>query len=48
MPLLDEKPREAHVAVPLVFWLFGAAFLLIATGGLLLVLYRIDRSQVII
>jgi uncharacterized membrane protein len=40
--------RCLFVAVPLVFWLFGAAFLLIATGGLLLVLYRIDRNQVII
>jgi uncharacterized membrane protein len=40
--------RSLFVAVPLVFWLFGAAFLLIATGGLLLVLYRIDRNQVII
>lgn len=40
--------RAFLVAVPLVFWLFGPAFLLIATIGLLVVLYRLDRSQVII
>ena len=36
------------VAVPLVFWLFGPAFLVIATIGLLIVLYRVYRNQFII
>lgn len=40
--------RSLLVAVPLVFWLFGAAFLLVATIGLLIVLYRLDRTQVVI
>jgi uncharacterized membrane protein len=40
--------RSLFVAVPLVFWLFGPAFLVIATVGLLIVLYRLDRNQVII
>ena len=40
--------RSLFVAVPLVFWLFGPAFLAIATIGLLIVLFRIDRNQVII
>ena len=40
--------RSLLVAVPLVFWLFGPAFLLIATVGLLIALYRLDRNQVII
>jgi uncharacterized membrane protein len=40
--------RSLLVAVPLVFWLFGAPFLLLATVGLLIVLYRLDRTQVII
>ena len=40
--------RSLFVAVPLVFWLFGPAFLVIATVGLLIVLYRLDRNQIII
>ena len=40
--------RAFLVAVPLVFWLFGPVFLVVATIGLLLVLFRLDRSQVII
>jgi uncharacterized membrane protein len=40
--------RSLFVAVPLVFWLFGPAFLLIATIGLLVALFRLDRNQVII
>jgi uncharacterized membrane protein len=40
--------RSLFVAVPLVFWLFGPAFLVIATMGLLFVLYRLDRNQFII
>ena len=40
--------RSLLVAVPLVFWLFGPAFLVISTIGLLVVLFRLDRSQVII
>jgi uncharacterized membrane protein len=40
--------RALFVAVPLVFWLFGPAFLVMATVGLLVVLLRIDRNQVIV
>jgi uncharacterized membrane protein len=40
--------RSLFVAVPLVFWLFGPVFLVIATIGLLIVLYRLDRNQIII
>jgi uncharacterized membrane protein len=40
--------RSLFVAVPLVFWLFGPAFLMIATIGLLVVLFKLDRNQVII
>ena len=40
--------RAFFFAVPLVFWLFGSAFLVIATIGLLIVLYRLDRNQIII
>lgn len=40
--------RSLFVAVPLVFWLFGPVFLVIATVGLLVTLFRLDRSQVII
>jgi len=40
--------RSLLVAVPLVFWLFGPAFLVISTIGLLVVLFRLDRSQVMI
>ena len=40
--------RSLFVAVPLVFWLFGPAFLVIATIGLLIVLYRLDRNQIIV
>ena len=40
--------RSLFVAVPLVFWLFSPAFLVIATIGLLIVLYRLDRNQIII
>ena len=40
--------RSLFVAVPLVFWLFGPAFLVIATIGLLIALFRLDRNQVII
>ena len=44
----DNALLSLLVAVPLVFWLFGPAFLVIATIGLLVVLFRLDRSQVII
>ena len=37
--------RAFFFAVPLVFWLFGANFLVIATIGLVIVLYRLDRSE---
>jgi uncharacterized membrane protein len=40
--------RSLFVAVPLVFWLFGPAFLVIATIGLLVAFVRLDRNQVII
>ena len=36
--------RAYYYSVPIVFWLFGPHFMLIATVGLLLVLYRIDRA----
>jgi uncharacterized membrane protein len=38
--------RSLFFAVPLVFWLFGPAFLFVATIGLLVALFRLDRSQV--
>lgn len=36
--------RAYYFLVPLVFWLFGPHFMLVATIGLLIVLYRIDRA----
>lgn len=36
--------RAYYFLVPLVFWLFGPHFMLVATIGLLATLYRIDRS----
>lgn len=36
--------RAFFVTVPLVFWLFGPAFLVFATMGLVLILYYLDRS----
>jgi uncharacterized membrane protein len=36
--------RAFFVTVPLVFWLFGALFLVASSVGLVAVLYRIDRS----
>lgn len=36
--------RAYYIIVPLVFWLFGPHFMLLATIGLLIVLYRIDRA----
>jgi len=36
--------RAFFFAVPLVFWLFGPAFLVLATLGLLAALHRLDRS----
>jgi len=36
--------RAYYFSVPLVFWLFGPHFMFIATIGLLMVLYRIDRA----
>ncbi|MGE5468863.1 MAG: DUF599 domain-containing protein [Ignavibacteria bacterium] len=36
--------RAYYYAVPLVFWLFGPHFMLLATLGLIVVLYRIDRA----
>jgi uncharacterized membrane protein len=39
--------RSLFVAVPLVFWLFGPIFLVIATIGLIIALFRLDRHQAI-
>ena len=36
--------RAYYYAVPLVFWLFGPHLLLLATLGLIVVLYRLDRA----
>jgi uncharacterized membrane protein len=36
--------RAYYFIVPLVFWLFGPHFMFVATIGLLIVLYRIDRA----
>jgi uncharacterized membrane protein len=36
--------RAFFFAVPLVFWLFGPAFLVLATLGLVVALHRLDRS----
>lgn len=36
--------RAYYFSVPLVFWLFGPHFMFMATVGLLMVLYRIDRA----
>lgn len=37
--------RAFFFAVPLVFWLFGPYFLVISSLGLVLALYRLDRSE---
>lgn len=36
--------RAFFFAVPLVFWLFGPVFLVIASAGLVVALHRLDRS----
>lgn len=36
--------RAFFFAVPLVFWLFGPAFLVLATVGLVAALHRVDRN----
>ena len=36
--------RAFYFIVPVVFWLFGPHFMLAATGGLIAVLYRVDRA----
>ncbi len=36
--------RAYYFLVPLVFWLYGPHFMIVATIGLLIVLYRIDRA----
>lgn len=36
--------RSFFYCVPLVFWLFGPQFMLIATGVLLVALYRLDKA----
>lgn len=37
--------RAFFFAVPLVFWLFGPYYLLVASVGLIATLYRLDRSE---
>lgn len=37
--------RAFFFAVPLMFWLFGPVFLVVATGGLVIALHRLDRSE---
>lgn len=37
--------RAFFFAIPLVFWLFGPSFLLASTVGLVITLYRLDRSE---
>lgn len=36
--------RAFFFAVPLVFWLFGPVFLVVASAGLVLALHRLDRT----
>lgn len=36
--------RAFFFAVPLVFWLFGPVFFVVATAGLVLALHRLDRT----
>jgi uncharacterized membrane protein len=43
--LLSVGMRAYFFAVPLVFWLFGPAFLVLSTVGLVIVLSRVDRHQ---
>jgi uncharacterized membrane protein len=40
--------RAYYFLVPLVFWLFGPHFMLLATVSLIFVLYRIDRAPKIL
>ncbi len=40
--------RALFFSVPLVFWLFGPALLVIATIGVLVVLSRLDRNHIIV
>lgn len=39
--------RAFFFAVPLVFWLFGPPFLVVATIGLVITLYHLDRSETV-
>jgi len=36
--------RAYYLSVPLVFWLFGPLFLIVASIGLVIVLYHVDRA----
>jgi len=40
--------RAYYFSVPLVFWLFGPHFMLLATAALIVVLYRLDRAPKIL
>ena len=37
--------RAYFFAIPLVFWLFGPLYLLVATAGVVVLLFRLDRQQ---
>ncbi len=39
--------RAFYFLVPLVFWLFGPHFMLVATFGLVIAMYRFDRAPII-
>ena len=39
--------RAFLFAVPLVFWLFGPVFLVVASAGLVLALHRLDRTAAV-
>lgn len=37
--------RALFFAIPLVFWLFGPVFLLVATAGVIVIISRLDRHE---
>lgn len=38
--------RSYYLSIPLVFWLFGPGYMLLASGVLVILLYHVDRSPV--
>ena len=46
-PQFQDRVRAFFFAVPLVFWLFGPLFLVVATVGLVFALHRIDRTAAV-